>query len=113
MLLHFLFLAGGCWYLSFPFLFLFLLWTGWLSELDAGGCKETDKVGWVGGLVAAVGELVVNFFCSMGRGSLSVMWLLARKVWYSCVTVEGFAELPGKFQFVPLYFELLHSLVRV
>ena len=65
----FCFLLGGGWCLSFPF--LFLLWTGWLSELDAGGCKETDKVGWVGGLVTAVGELVVNFFYSWGRGSLS------------------------------------------
>ena len=38
---------------------------------------ETGKVGWVGMLVDAVGKLVVNFLCSMGSGSLSVMWLLA------------------------------------
>ena len=29
-----------------------------------------DKVGWLVGLVAAAGELVVNFFCSMGSGFL-------------------------------------------
>ena len=57
-----------------------------MSALDAGGC---DRVGLVGGLGIGVVELVVNFLCSMGSGSQSVMWLLARKVWYSCVTSCG------------------------
>ena len=80
-----------------------------MSALDTGGC---DRVGLVGGLRIGVVELVVNFLCSMGSGSLLCGCCLERFGTAVLLLVVGLAEMPGKSQFVPVCSVLLQSLAQ-